>query len=180
MLYADWFVPNRQPTRHHVAYTDLPTLKYFCQYSQQPVSVFSDCDRIVLLCVCVCVCVCGWTTNQSNQKSVKGQFFYHSSCKNSVWTPIFNLYRCTTKLAHYDTRTLLFWLHLLKSFWIKGRRKFYPKAMHCVLLLLMPKCLFLNSCLFFGLLHSSSSSSASCSHLSPTASNSACHISEDG
>ena len=34
--------------------------------------------------------VCGCTTNQSKRSSVKGQFFYYSSCKNSVWTHIFN------------------------------------------------------------------------------------------
>ena len=39
---------------------------------------------------------CRCTTNQSIQNSVKGQFFYHSSCKNSVWTYIFKLYGRTT------------------------------------------------------------------------------------
>ena len=47
----------------------------------------------------------------------------------------------------------------------------------CVLLLLIPTRLFLNSCClvgacFLGFMHSSSSSSVSCSHVSPTASNS--------
>ena len=40
---------------------------------------------------------CGCTTNQSKQNSVKGPFFYHSSCKNSVWIHIFNyIYRRTS------------------------------------------------------------------------------------
>ena len=77
-------------------------------------------------------------TNQ-NQKKVKIQFSYHSPCMNSVWTQIFNstecvnshfqLYRCTTKLAHYDTRTPLFYLHLLKLFWIKNRKALNAKLM---------------------------------------------------
>ena len=60
-----------QPVR-----ADLPTPKYFCQYSKQPVSVCLDFlgGR-------------GWggrRNNQSKHKSVKGQFFYQSSCKNSA------------------------------------------------------------------------------------------------
>ena len=37
-------------------------------------------------------------------------------------THIFNKTKCTTKLVHYDTRTLLFCLRLLMSFWIKDTR----------------------------------------------------------
>ena len=78
-----------------------------------------------LVFVCLFVCFCGCTTNQSRQKkSVKGQFFYHSPCffKNSERTHIFNKTKCTTKLVHYDTRTLLLCLRLLMSFWIKDTR----------------------------------------------------------
>ena len=66
-----------------------------------------------------------------NKKSVKGHFFYHSSCKNSVWTHIFNY----TDALPLHTMTLgrpLFWLHLLKPFWIKDCRTLSPKAMHRV------------------------------------------------
>ena len=38
---------------------------------------------------------CRCTTNQSKQNSVKGQFFYHSSCKNCVNSHL-QLYRRTT------------------------------------------------------------------------------------
>ena len=37
-----------------------------------------------------CHIFCGCTTNQLKLSSVKGQFFYYSSCKNSVSTHIFN------------------------------------------------------------------------------------------
>ena len=71
------------------------------------------------------------TTNQSKWKCVKGQFFYHSSCKNSVWTYIFNY---TDALQNWHTMIWmpLFCLHLLKSFWVKDPKTIYPKAMHCV------------------------------------------------
>ena len=59
--------------------SDLPTPKYFCLYSEQ-CPYFQIFDRIS----------CGCTTNQSKQNSVKGQFFYRSASKNSVWTHIFN------------------------------------------------------------------------------------------
>ena len=56
--------------------------KYFCQSSKQLVSrYFQIFDRIFIF---------RCTINQLKQKSVKGQFFYHSSCKNSVRTRIFN------------------------------------------------------------------------------------------
>ena len=50
-------------------------------------------------------------------KSVKGQFFYHPSCKNSVRTHIFN---DTDALQNYHTTTLR-GLHLPELFWIKDR-----------------------------------------------------------
>ena len=46
---------------------------------------------------------CGYSTNQSKQKSVKGQFFFHSYCKNSVWTHIFNY---TDAPQNWHTMTL--------------------------------------------------------------------------
>ena len=73
--------------------------------------------------------------------------------------------------THY-TRTTLFCLHLQKS-----QNTFSKNNAPCVLLSLMPTRPFLNGCClvgvcFFGFVHSSSSSSVSCSHFSPTASNS--------
>ena len=46
---------------------------------------------------------CGCTTNQSRQKSVKGQFYYHISFKNNVRTHIFNK---TDVLQNWYTMTL--------------------------------------------------------------------------
>ena len=40
----------------------------------------------------------GCTINQSKQSSVNGQFFYYSSCKNRMWTHIFNY----TEALHSD------------------------------------------------------------------------------
>ena len=65
---------------HNHAITDLPTPKYFCQYSKQPVFIFSD---FWLDFYCVRMqhqSACGCNTNQSKQKSIKGQFFCQSSC----------------------------------------------------------------------------------------------------
>ena len=66
---------------------------------------------------------CGYTTNQSTQNSVRGQFFYHSSCKNSVGTHIFNY------TDHHDTRTTFFCLHLQQLFTLKDRKTFSLKAL---------------------------------------------------
>ena len=52
-------------------HTDPPTPTYFCQYSKQPVPVFSDFWPDVL----VGFFFLGCTIKQSKQKSVKGQFF---------------------------------------------------------------------------------------------------------
>ena len=79
---------------------DLPTPKYFCQYSGQPICVlpdfFADAPPI------------------SQNKTVSKVDFtiYHSSCKNSVWTHIFNY----IDPLHSDD---LFCLPLPKSFSIK-------------------------------------------------------------
>ena len=67
------------------------------------------------------------------KESVKGQFFYHTSCKKSVWTHIFNY---TDALQNWHTMTLgcLYFVNIdpLKLFWIKDHRTFSPKAMHHV------------------------------------------------
>ena len=97
-------------------------------------------------------------------------FFFYSSCKNSVWTHI------SIIQMHY-AQTTLFCLHLWKSFSIEDHRTFSPKAMHHVCCLSWCRCIlsWTGCCLvrvcFLGLAHSSSSSSVSCSHLPPTASN---------
>ena len=108
--------------------------------------------------------------NQSRWSSVKGQFLYYSSCKNSVWTHIFNY----TDTLHSDDFILF-----TSAKVVLDRRPQNTSSKNnapCVLLLLMPACLFLNIyCLvpvcFLGFVDSSSSSSVSCSHLSQTASN---------
>ena len=85
---------------------DLPTPKYFCQYSEQPVSVFSDFWVDFLG-------VGGLDARPISQskKSVKGQFFYHSSCKNSVWTHIFN-YTHTVQNWHTMTLRRLYFVYI--------------------------------------------------------------------
>ena len=101
---------------------------------------------------------CGCTTYQPKQTSVKGQFLYHSSCKNKMWTHILNY----TYALHSDDFILF-----TSAKVVLDRRPHNTSSKNnapCVLLLLMPKRPFLNgSCLvgvyFLGFMHSSSSSS---------------------
>ena len=127
-----------------------------CQYSGQPMSVFSD--------------LWGCSNNQSKQNSVKGKFFYHSSCKNSMWTHIFNY----TDTLHSDNFILLISVKVVLD--RRHQNTFSKNNTLCVLLSLTPTCPFLNSCLvgvcFLGFAHTSSSLSVSCSHLSLIALNS--------
>ena len=98
--------------------TDLPATKYFCQYSKLPASIILD------FCLNFCCC-CLFThaqPNQSKQNSVKGQFFYHSPCWDGVWTHIFNY-----TSWHAMTLGCLYFVHLLKSFWIKTADYFLQK-----------------------------------------------------
>ena len=141
--------------------SDLPTPKYFCPYSEQTMSVFSDFWPYFF---------CGGTTNQSKQNSVKGQFFYHSASKKQSEL-IFNLIQ-----THYTQMTILS-TSLKVILDRRPQNTFSKNNAPCVLLSLMPTRPFLNSCClvgvcFPGFVHSTSCSSVSCSHLSPTASNS--------
>ena len=107
----------------------------------------------------------------NQNKSVKGQLFYHSSCKNSVWTHIPNY----TDSLHSDD-FILFTSAKVVLHW-RTQNTFSKSNAPCVLLSLMLTPPFLNGCCligvcFLGFEHSFSSSSVSCSHLSPTASNS--------
>ena len=115
--------------------------------------------------------VCGCTTNQSKQNSVKGQFFYHSSCKNSVCTHILNY----TDVLHSDD----FILFTPAKVILDQRRQntFSKNDAPCLLFSPMPTRLFLNGCCLVGVcflhfMHSSSSLSVLCSYLSQAASNS--------
>ena len=96
-------------------YTDLPTpnTSVSTPNSQCPYFLFFDWT------------FCRCTTNQSKQNSVKDKFFYHSSCKNSVWTHIFNY----TDALHLDD---FICLHLRKLFLIEDRRTLSPETMHHV------------------------------------------------
>ena len=140
---------------------DLPTPKYFCLYSKQPMSVFSN----------------FWPdycadapTNQSKRSSVNGQFFYHSSCKSSVWTRIFSdagALRSDDFTLFTSAKVILDW---------RPQNTFSKNNAPCVLLSLMPMGPFLHGCClvrvcFLSFVHSSSSSLVSCRHLSQTASN---------
>ena len=88
--------------------------KYIYQYSKLSVFVFSDLwsDYLVWF-VLFCFFFCGCITNQSRQKSVIGQFFYHISFKNSVRTHIFNK---TDALQNWCTMTLgrLYFVYVCK------------------------------------------------------------------
>ena len=113
---------------------------------------------------------CGCTTNQSKQNCVKGKLFYHSSCKNSMWTHIFNY----TDALHSDNFILFTSVKVVLN--RRPMNTFSKNSASCVLLLMMPTCPFLNSCCLVGVCFlgfvPSSSSSVSWSHLSPTASHS--------
>ena len=141
--------------------TDLPTPKYFSQYSKQPMSVLSKFWQAF----------CGCTTDESKQNSVKSQFFYHLSCKNSVWTHIFN----DTDALHSDNFSLFTSAKVVLD---RRPQKISPKIMHSVCCFCWYQCIFswmvvvLVGVCFLGFVHSSSSLSVSCSHLIPTALNS--------
>ena len=113
---------------------------------------------------------CWCTTNHSKRSSVKGQFFYYSSCKKSVWTHIFNY----TEALHSENFILLTSANVVLD--RRPLNTFSKTNALCVLLSLMPTCPFFNVCglvgvCFLGFVPSSSSSSVLCSYLSPTASN---------
>ena len=80
----------------------LPTPKYFCQYSKQPESVCSFFFFFFFSFFCGC------TINQSKQRKCQRMnflsFVLQEQCKNSH----FQLYRRTTKPAHYDRRFISF------------------------------------------------------------------------
>ena len=140
---------------------DLPTPKYFSPYSEQPMSVFFD-FWLDFFCGCI--------TNQSKWSSVKGQFFYYSSWNNSVWTHVFSY----TDALHSDDSILFTSAKVVLH--RRPQKTFSQNNAPCVLLSLMLTCPLLNVCClvgvcFLGFVDSSSSSSVSCSHLSPTASN---------
>ena len=104
---------------------------------------------------------CRCTTSQSKQNSAKGQFFHHSSCKNSVSTHIFNY----TDALHLDDFILFTSAKVVLD--RRLQNTFSNHNAPCVLLSLTPMCPFLNSCClvsvcFLGFVHSSSSSSVSC------------------
>ena len=140
---------------------DLPNPKYFCPYSEQPLSAFSAFWPDFF---------CGCTTYQSKRSSVKGQFFYCLSCKNSVWTHIFNY----IDALHSDD-FILFTSAKVVLDW-RPHNTFSKNNAPRVLLSLMPTRPFLNVCClvgdcFLGFVHFSSSLLVSCNHLSLTASN---------
>ena len=82
----------------------------------------------ILFCFAFCLFVVLFVDappiNQDNKKKCQRTIFlsYIISFKNRVQTHIFNKTDGSTKLAHYDTRTPLFCLRLLMSFWIKDTR----------------------------------------------------------
>ena len=109
---------------------------------------------------------CGCTTHHSKQNSVTDKFFYHSSCKNSVWTHIFNY----TDALHSD-------FNLFTSVKVVlDRRSLNTFSKSCTVCAAFADvdASFLERLLsvcFLGFMYSSSSSSVSCSHLSLTSSN---------
>ena len=117
-----------------------------------------------------CHIFCGCTTNQLKLSRVKSQFFYYSSCKNSVSTHIFKY----TDALHLEDFILFTSVKVVLN--RRPQNTFSKNNAPCALLLLMPTSPFLNVCClvrvcFLGFVQSSSSLSVSCSHLSRTASN---------
>ena len=115
---------------------------------------------------------CGCTTNQSEQNSVKGQFFYHSASKKQC---VNSHLQFNTHALHSDDFMLFMSAKVVLD--QKPQNTFSKNNASCVLLSLIPMHPFLNGCClirvcFLGFAHSSPSSSVSCSHFSPTASNS--------
>ena len=115
----------------------------------------------------------GHTTTQN--KSVKGQFFFnHLSCKNSVWTNIFNYIDALhTGILWHLGAFILF----TSAKVVADQRPQNTSSKSNAPCVLMPTCPSLNGCClvgacFLGLLHSSSSSSVPCSYSSPTDSHS--------
>ena len=112
-----------------------------------------------------------WMHHQTvKTKECQRSIFYHSSCKNSVSTHIFNY----TDTLHSDEFILFTSAKVVLD--QRPQNTFSKNNAPCVLLLLMPMRPFLKGCLirvcFLGFVHSSSSSPVSCNHLSPTASDS--------
>ena len=110
---------------HNEATTDLPTQKYFCQYSNPSVFIFSYFWPIFFSA----------DAPPINQKC-KRTFFSIIHLVRTVYELTFSnytphykttmLYK-TGSLWHLDT---FISLYLLKSFWIEDRRTLSPKAMH--------------------------------------------------
>ena len=106
-----------EPAYNKVLVPDLPTPKYFCPYSEQAMSVFSDFWPDFL----------ADTPPISQNKTVsKVNFSIIQLVQNSLWTHIFNLIQ-----THY-TRTTLFCLRLRKSFSIIDCTTLSAKTMHHV------------------------------------------------
>ena len=108
-------LPGTNLLQQDTCTTNLPTPKYFCQYSEQPMSVLSKFWQEF----------CGCNTDQSKQNGVKSKFFYHSSCKNNVWTHIFNY----TDALHSDDFILF---TSVKVVLIEDHRTLFPRIMHSV------------------------------------------------
>ena len=106
---------------------DLPTPKYFCQYPKLPVSVFSD---FLPLPPPPPPLFCGCTTTQNRKVSMDNFSIIYLVRKVCELTC--SILQTQHKLAHYDSRTPLFCLQVLKSLWTIDRRTLSPKGMHRV------------------------------------------------
>ena len=156
--YKQWQPPTHQCALTHR--TDLPTPKYFCQYSEQSVHIFRFFTGFF----------CGSPPLSQNKTVSKVNFFYHSSCKNNVRTHIFTY----TETLHSDDFILFTFVKVILNW--RTHNTFSKSNAPCVLFSLMPPP-FLNDCClvavcFLGFMHSSSSSSVLCSHSPSTALNS--------
>ena len=116
-VYTDKHHITNNNTIYGIPSPDLPTPKYFCQYSEQSMSVFSDFWPDIL---------------RMHHQSVKTK-----QCQRSILLLIIHLVKTVCELTsstiqtHY-TPTILVCLHLRKSFSIEDHRTLSPKTMHCV------------------------------------------------
>ena len=97
-------------------FTDLPTPKYFCPYSEQPMSIFSDFWPAYF----------ADAPPNSQNKAVSKVKFSNIHLVRTGCQLTFSI------IQTYYNQTTLFCLHLQKSFSIEDHITLSPKAMHCV------------------------------------------------
>ena len=167
---------EREIERELHPFLDLPTPKYFCQYSELPVSVFSDIWLDYLVCLfCLVSFLADAPPINQNKKMSKDNFsvIYLLRRVSELTFSIIQKHYKSDTLWHLDASILFTSAKVLSAKVVLDKRpqkNFLKSNAPCVLLLFTPTCHFLNGwCLvgacFLGFLHSSSSLSVPCIHL---------------